>query len=65
MVEDVGVVATCFFEGVGEDAHALVVEKAGGELAVVVDGLGEADDGGSSPGRVEGDGMVGVADEFP
>jgi hypothetical protein len=56
MAEDVGVVATGVFQGIGEDGHPLVVEQARREVAVVVNGLGKVFDGGSSPGGVEGSG---------
>jgi hypothetical protein len=43
-------------QGVGQDRQLV-------EGPVVVDGLGEVEDGGRSPGRVEGHGAEGVAED--
>jgi hypothetical protein len=56
MRENLGVVAAGLFQGVSQDGETDVVEEAGGQVTVVVDGLGEADHGGGQPRTVEGDG---------
>src|SRR5947208_1958765 len=59
MVENVGVAATGFFEGVGKDRQV-------GELPLVVDGLGHFRDRAIVPGKpsaVDGDGTEGVAEQ--
>src|ERR1700722_6715988 len=63
MSEDVGVVAAGFFQGVGQHAHAVVVEMAGRQLAVVVNGLSEARDRRGSPRRLESNRAEGVAED--
>jgi hypothetical protein len=61
--EDVGVVAARFFQGIGEDGKAGVVQQPGGEKPVVVGGSCELKHGGRQPGRGEGDGAEGVSDD--
>ena len=41
MSEEVGVGAAGFFESIREDGEASTVQVAGGQLAIVVGGLGE------------------------
>src|SRR5438477_2682646 len=58
--EDVGVVTAGVFQGVGKDGQAV-------EGPVVVDGLGELDQGGvvpDEPGRVDGNGAEWVGEDF-
>src|SRR5262249_45081737 len=43
--QDLFVAAAGFFQRVGEDGEPAIVERAGGKDAVVVGGLGEANDG--------------------
>src|SRR5262249_43800714 len=57
VVQDVGVIAGGVFEGVGEDGKTV-------EGAVIVDGLGQCGDVRRSPGRIDGDGTEGVAEEL-
>jgi hypothetical protein len=64
--EDVCVVTTGVFEGVGQDREARVVQAAGWEFPVLVDGLGQFGDGAGAPGKpggVEAGGPEGVAEE--
>jgi hypothetical protein len=61
--EDVCVVAPGFFQGVGEDGKTRGVEFARRHDTLVVGGLGEVDDGGSTPDEVDGDGSEGVAED--
>jgi hypothetical protein len=65
MAEDVGIAAPGLFQGIGQDRQPLVIEKAGGHQTIIVNGLGQAGDGRSSPRWVEGDGAEGVAEDTP
>src|SRR5262249_39638204 len=62
--EDVGVGPAGFFEAVGQNGEAGRVQVAAGEVAVVVGGLWEGDDGWCLPGGGDGDGPEGVAEDF-
>jgi hypothetical protein len=56
--QDVGVVATCVFQGVGQDRHQV-------EGSLIVDRLGEGNDRRSEPSAVESDGAEAIAEDFP
>jgi hypothetical protein len=60
--EDVGVVTTGVFQGIGEDREAVRVEGAIGQLSLIVGGLGKSQDGRRLPSGGEGDGAEGVAE---
>jgi hypothetical protein len=64
--QDVLVSATGFFQRIGQDAEAGVVERAGGEDAVIVGGLSEAENDTIVPCQSDGgdgDGMEEIAEE--
>jgi len=56
MVDDLFVIATGVHQGIRKDRHAV-------EGAVFVDGLGDFDDVGREPARIERDGAEGVAED--
>jgi hypothetical protein len=61
--QDVSVVATGIFKGVGENDKAIRFQGASGKDALVGGSLGQGQHGGRSPGSVEGDGAEGVAED--
>src|SRR5262245_6909080 len=64
MVEDVGVVAARFFQGVSKDGEPDVVQWAGGEKPVIVSGLCQVQHGGRQPSGGERNGAEGVAEDL-
>jgi hypothetical protein len=56
VIQNVGVVATAFFECVSEYGHSV-------KGSFIVDGMGDGNDGGGEPGGVDGGGAEGVAED--
>src|SRR5262245_51721315 len=63
VVQEVGVVAASFLEGIGKDGEACGVEFARRQSTVVVDGSGKSDHGGCLPCMIDGGGPEGVAED--
>jgi len=63
MVEDFGVVATSVFKGISKDSETGSVQRARGQVPIIVGGLCERQHSRCEPRRVEGDGAKGVAED--
>jgi hypothetical protein len=66
MAEDVLVRTAGVFQGISQDGEPVVVQMTGGEVAVVVEGLGEGGDSAAVPGEpggIERDGTEGIAED--
>ena len=62
VIEDGGIVATGFFEGVGKDGEAGGVQFAGGQGTLFVGGGGEVSHGWGSASSVDRCGSEGIED---